>query len=387
MIGFQTVTAVTIAGAFATGMGLALLGSVKLFLAKRLEIGEARVGGLLSALNLALIPMMLVSGLLIDGLGVKGVVLAGSLLTGGAVFGLALSRSYTGALGAILLAGTGIACLSSGSSVLMPKAFFPGNPSAAVNLGNVFFGLGALVTPLLADLIIRTLGYRRAMGLLAAACLLPALCAALTGRGAFDVPGQQGDLWAVLRNPILWLAGLAFLLYGPLEGSLGTWATTYLTDLGIRERRAAWLLSGFWLTFLAARLVTALLQEHGLLPKDSEPWLLVGLALASAVVLGNMAGTHQPGSGALGLLLVGVFFGPIFPTLVGILFKHFPPHAHGTAFGAMFAIGATGSLFLPPLIGAYARRTSVRRAMRIPVVVALALGAVTLFLGLARSLY
>ncbi|MCI0459460.1 MAG: MFS transporter [Gemmataceae bacterium] len=387
MNGFESVAPVTIASAFAVGMVLALLGSIKLALVKRLALNEVRVGGLLSALSLALIPMMLISGILVDHLGVRGVLLVGSLVTALALFGLAMSQTYTNALGAILLAGAGLASLSSGGSVLMPVAFFPDNPSASANLGNVFFGLGALVTPKLADLLIHGLGFRRALSFLAIVSLAPALLASLTARGVFPPPAQPGDLLAVLSNPILWLTGLAFFLYMPLEGSIGTWATTYLTELGVRETRAAWLLSGFWLTFLAARLITAVFQSQGVLSPSSDPWLLVLLALASAICLGNMAGGHQQSTAMGGLLLVGALFGPVFPTLVGILFGHTAEQDRGTAYGAMFAIGASGGLLLPPLIGSYARRTSVRHAMRIPVVVALALAGVMMFLALSLRMF
>jgi sugar phosphate permease len=65
---------------------------------------------------------------------------------------------------------------------------------------------------------------------------------------------------------------------------------------------------------------------------------------------------------------------------------HFP-QARGTAYGAMFAIGAVGNLILPPLFGVYARRTTVQRAMVIPMVVALLLALVTLFFGLCLPLF
>jgi fucose permease len=386
MSGFQTVTAVTISGAFVFGMLLVLLQSLRAVLAKRFDLSGPRVDWLLSALNLSLIPMMLLSGILSDKLGVQSVLLVGSLVTAVAVFLLALSGTGLKALGAILLAGAGGASLSTGSSVLMSKAFFPDNEPASQNLGNVFFALGALVTPAFVATLLQRLDYRRALGGVALLCLLPALLAALTEPSAFRIDGGPADLGAVLRSPILWLAGLAFLLYAPLEGSLGTWATQYLTDRGFRERRAAWLLSGFWLMFLAGRLVTALLQENGTLPKNAAAaGLMVVLALASAVFLGNMAGARTRFSGALGLLLVGAFFGPIFPTLVGMLFVRFP-HERGTAFGAMFAIGAVGNLVLPPLIGAHARRVTIQRAMTIPMVMALLLALATLVFGLCLPL-
>jgi fucose permease len=380
----QPVTVLTISGAWIVGMVLALLGSLKLALAKRLALSEDRVGGLLSALNLALIPMMLVSGILIDELGVRSVLVVGSLVTAVAVFVLAVSETYLHALGAALLAGAGAACLSTASTVLMAKAFFPGYAVASQNMGNVFFGLGALITPVLSEWLIRRMEFRRAVGILAILCLAPAVMTAWTAGEALEIPRQRGDLWPVLSHPFLWLAGLVFFLYGPMEASLGTWATTYLTDLGVRERRAAWLLSGFWLTFLAARLSTALLQEHHILRQGaSEPWLLVGLALAAGVFLGNMAGARTGFSAATDLLFVGLFFGPIFPTLVGILLEY-PEfkQKQGTAFGAMFAIGATSNLIVPPLIGMYARRANVQHAIRIPAVLALVLAVASLVLGL-----
>ncbi|HLJ97190.1 MAG TPA: MFS transporter [Gemmataceae bacterium] len=387
MLGFQSITAVTISGAFVFGMLLVLLESLRTMLAKRLNLSETRLDWLVAALNLTLIPMMPISGILCDDLGVKGVFLVGSLTTVLAVFALAMSTTTVRTVGAILLAGVGGACLSTASSVLMSKAFFPDNEPASQNLGNVFFGLGALVTPGLIITLFRRLDYRRAVGVVALLCLLPAFFAAFTEQSEFETIGGAAEWTAMLRNPIIWLAGLVFLLYGPLEGMLSSWATQYLTDRGFRARAAVWFLSGFWFMFLAARLVTALLQEQGDLPKNySGAWLNVGLALAAAVFLGNMAGARTGTSGAVGLLLVGAVLGPIFPTLVGMLFVHFP-HARGTAFGSMFAIGAVGNLVLPPLIGSYARRRTVQRALVIAMVIALLLALVALIFCLCLPLF
>jgi len=162
MSGLQAVTAVTISGAFVIGIVLALLGSIKLSLARQLQVGEGRIGGLLSALNLALIPMMLLTGLLIDRLGVRVVLILGALITAFAIFCLSLGPTYRRAFFALLLAGLGLAAMSTSVVVLMPIAFFQhADASAGLNLGHVFIALGALLTPLLADLFLRTLEYRR----------------------------------------------------------------------------------------------------------------------------------------------------------------------------------------------------------------------------------
>src|SRR2546421_6262162 len=143
----QAVTAVTISGAMVFGMVLALLGSLKLALAKRLDVGETRVGGLLAALNLSLIPMMLFSGVFLDEWGARPVLIAGSLVLALAVISLGARPTYTRAFVAVLFAGLGAAMVSTASLVLMPRAFFPTEPAASLNLGNVFFALGALITP------------------------------------------------------------------------------------------------------------------------------------------------------------------------------------------------------------------------------------------------
>src|SRR4051794_15208493 len=96
MDGLQAVTAVTISGACAIGMVLALLGSVKLTLARQLKVGEGRIGGLLAALNLALIPMMLLTGFLIDRFGVAWVLGIGAMVMAGAIFTLSMSLTYRG---------------------------------------------------------------------------------------------------------------------------------------------------------------------------------------------------------------------------------------------------------------------------------------------------
>src|SRR5262245_50870865 len=99
----QAVTTVCVSGALVFGLVLALLGSIKMSLAKRFDLSERRVGALLSALNLTLIPMVLLSGLLIDRVGVRAVLLGGSLLTALAIFSMSRSPSYNRALTAVLL--------------------------------------------------------------------------------------------------------------------------------------------------------------------------------------------------------------------------------------------------------------------------------------------
>ena len=222
----------------------------------------------------------------------------------------------------------------------MPRAFFgmDQTPAASLNLGCVFIALGALVTPVLSDVLVGLLEFRRAAIVLAALCLAPALAAALTPTEQLHVGVPAPDLLALMSDGNLWLVGLVFFFYAPLEGSVSVWATTYLTDLGMRERGAAWVLSAFWGAFLASRLLTALLLHWAAAPWLA-PWLLIVVGALAAAVVGNMIGTGHQASARLSLVLLGFVLGPIFPTLVGVAFR-LAPAAPGTAYGAVFALGS-----------------------------------------------
>jgi fucose permease len=377
---WQALAPVTVAAAFVFGMLLSLFGGMRLPLARQLGVDERRVGGLVALFALALIPLVVVSGLLIEPLGWRVILAVGSVLAATGLACLALSTGYTHAVASVLLIGAGAACLNTTSAVLMPAAFFSDSRAAALNLGTVFICLGALMTPAVADLLGRVLGFRGMLGALAAICVVPALFALGQG-GATAMPsGEAGSLAAVVANPTLWLAAVVFFLYSPIEGALGTWASTYLTELGYRERRATMWLSGFWLAFLGARLVAAWLQQKWFRTATADAWLILGLTLTAAVALGNLVGTNKGATGRRVLLLLGAALGPIFPTLVGFLFEHVAPGEYGAAYGIMYALGATGNVLLPPVLGAYAKRRTMRQAMRLPTVVALLLAAVALVL-------
>jgi fucose permease len=253
-------------------------------------------------------------------------------------------------------------------------------------MGNVFFALGALVTPALTDVLLRAAGFRRTLGLLALACLTPAVLIALTRQlglePAASGEAQRPEVLSLLLEPRLWLAGLVFFLYAPLEGCLHTWGTTYLQNMGHPERRVRRMVFGFWWCFLAGRVVAAFLQ-HWRFPPEGWPWVVV-LALCVTVMLANLVGTVRRSSAAWGLLFVGFFLGPIFPTMVGSLFAHYGANP-GTAFGVMFAIGSAGSLFLAPLIGARIHRKNAQTALRIPLALAMLLLIMSLFFGLTIS--
>ena len=175
----------------------------------------------------------------------------------------------------------------------------------------------------------------------------------------------------------LLLAGLVFFFYAPLEGSISVWATTYLTDIGHGERSATWVLSGFWAALFGSRLFLAFLPFH----ERWYPWLIVIPALLTVVTLGNLAGTAERAAPRGGLLLLGFLLGPIFPTLLAVMWNAFG-HELGLAYGCIFAMGSLGGLILAPLVGARTSSGKTIAPFRVPMALALALTAAGLVFGL-----
>jgi len=81
------------------------------------------------------------------------------------------------------------------------------------------------------------------------------------------------------------------------------------------------------------------------------------VSLLAAVVIGNLAGASYRGRPRAGLILLGILLGPVFPTLLAIIFRHVAPAEQGLAYGVVFAAGSLGSLLLSPLLALRARQS------------------------------
>ena len=377
-------TLTAIAGLLACGMGVALLGSVKLPLARRLAIDEARVGGMVSMFPLAMIPVILAMGFLTDLVGQQQVLIGGILVMAAALVVLATAGRYSVALVAVLLLSAGWSAQINVLNVIMPAAFAATDaPGYAANLGNFFFGLGAFLTPVFVAFLLEKTGFSRSLLLLAIAVLATALLGGLARFTVPEPPGVDADVpgfVSVLADPMIWILGLSLFFYGPLEASVAAWSTTIMTEKGITEKTAGWLLSGFWLAFMASRLATALgVAVFGLTTGWETPWIII-LSVAAVVVLAAMVKSRSASVGVATVVLAGLVFGPIFPTVMGVLLGHFDPVVQGRAVGLFFAIGGIGWTGIPMLIGAYAKKSSVQQAFLVAVGAAVGLTVIALVL-------
>jgi hypothetical protein len=384
-------TVLTVTSALLVGLVLALLGNLKLALARRPEQTHGSIRRYLTLLNFLLIPLLLMAGILVDLAGVRAMLVTGSVLLALAFVSLSAPTTFGRTVFATLVAALGASILWVATIVLLPSGLFgPRELTASCQVGFVLVALGALLTPPLFDLLLHAIGLRRTMALLALLLLMPAFLAGVPRADEFPIGSSRSLLFEPVADPAVWMAAVVFFVYAPLEAFVSVWTTTYLTTLAM-QRKQSWWLAGFWTSLMLSRILFGYLQhviqQFTSLGSSQEGWFLVLSAALAAVVLGNMAGTVHPEKAFWGLILLGFALGPLFPILVGLLFQiKGVEAAPGTTFGLLHAAGSIGSLLLSPLVNLSASARKIQTALRIPLFIALLLTAVTVLSALVTSM-
>lgn len=364
MVGHGRITtrrlmAVACAGLLTFGSLLAFLGATLPELRARLGFDMARSGTLFSFLFLPQIPMSFVAGPLIDRFGKKPILVLGSLTAAAALLGIGLASSYKVLAALVCFLGLGASFVNSSSNTLVPD-LYPENPSSAMNLGNVFFSLGAVFFPLVVTLFSARLGLTLTMGLIALFVALPGVLALLqTFPPALAGPGfKWDDVRKATLDPSILSLAVVLLFYSALETSTGGWLRIYAEQaFGASARVSGLILTAFFGSMMVGRLAASFIAK-----KLRGSWLVMGSAVGAllGLVLLSLAPDIRVATG--GAVICGLFYGPIFPTTAGTASTYFP-RIFGTVFGILMVVAFTGSMALPLAIGYIAKDTTVRNGI------------------------
>lgn len=376
------------------------------------EENQLRVG---RWMYLAMAPTLLLSGWMIDHWGGKPILFAGLLLAAAGFSTLGANRSPRTTFIPLLMLGMAAGWVMLGATVFMAHVFFPtaipvigtsaigqlvanighgplvqgyvlakapgfrpviDTPTAALNFGYVFVALGTLLAPIVLNYLCKRRTFRQTMFYLGLACLAPAALVGVTSSVFFPRLHAEARFDVLFSNPRLWMAVAIMVLYLPLERSLATWATRYLTEMHYDEDRIPRWLTGFWVVFVLSRLAAVFLIQP-----TWEMWWVFVLVLAAASTLGNLLGYYRSARGARGILVIGGCFGPILPTVLSVLLVGFSD-APATVMGIVLGLGFLSNAIFQPALVAFARSHTVQATVRIPMIAALLLAVPTLMLTL-----
>lgn len=382
--------AIALLAVFTLAICFILIGSISEEIKTVLGINNSQVGGLASTMFLTSLAVQLFIGVLLDKLGHKVLAIAGFFATSGAIFLLAFATSYPTALAACVLLGIGAMCVNTVGNTLIPIVLFEGkDPARASNFGNGFVGLAFVLTPLALGGLMQSarVGYGTALSSVAVLVLLFGLLACVPRFPKVSTGYKLSQAVALLREPPVWIAGLALLCYIALESTFSTWVKPFMTELrgGQQEPQAIlhanWVLSGFGLAVALGRFATSALKNLSAIGGR----LIASLCVVAILAIGVMVTTRSAGWATAAILLVGLALAPMFPTIIGVTFAQYEPRLYGSIFGIVFAVGLLGPTVVLKLIGSLSVGASVQRSLGLAGVMAAVLLVLSLFLQRKRK--
>jgi fucose permease len=225
-----------------------------------------------------------------------------------------------------------------------------------LNLLHAYYGVGALAGPVLGAAMFATGLSWGAVYLAYAAIGVPLTIGFLLryphALPADDEPATGKAFAAALRHPAVLLSALFLTVYVGAEIGLGKWLYSLLTDYrGQGPLLAGWVVSAFWLGFTLGRFVlSALAERYGVGPVE----LCWGCLVATMVA--GLAVWLVPGvvPAIIGLVVLGIALGPIYPLTVAVLPKLTPSHLVPTAIGILVGVSIVGGALFPWLEGVLA---------------------------------
>lgn len=165
-------------------------------------------------------------------------------------------------------------------------------------------------------------------------------------------------LAAAARSPILLLFGACMVAYQMVEQGVGSWLPTYNHQVLGMPAQTSVQVAGLF----AASLAIGRFAAGALLRKT--PWITVlAIGTLAAIVLiisaqvvaargvGPISGWRDIGAGALLIPCIGLFIGPLYPTLVSIVLTAAPARLHDATSSFIWLFTALGGTFGSFLVG------------------------------------
>ncbi|KAF2745526.1 MFS general substrate transporter [Sporormia fimetaria CBS 119925] len=247
------------------------------------------------------------------------------------------------------------------------------NPNEVLGFLHAFYGLGAVLSPLIATTMI-TKGDRLPWYTFYYVMIGMAALESITSITAFW--GATGAVFrannprttdtkdnrmkeALIRKPyarISWICAFFLLGYVGVEVALGGWIVKFMLEIRDGGDFASGMTAtGFWMGLTVGRIVLGFVT-----PKLGETLAIsIYLPLTMALELVFWL-VPQFYVSAVAVSLQGFFLGPLFPAAIVAATKLLPRHLHISAIGFAAAFGGSGGAIFPFVVGAIAQAKGVQ---------------------------
>lgn len=370
---------VALMAVFGLAICFVIVGAISEEYKAALGLTNADLGNLAFTIFLTSAIVQLVIGPLVDKFGYKPLAIVGFFVAAVSMVLLRLAPSGSVAIFACVLVGIGAMCLNTVGNTLIPVVLFNGkDPARASNFGNAFFGLGLVVTPLLFSIV----PWQTGLYLLAALLILGLVVALTTAFPSVSTGYEFSMAFKVLGKSAVLIGALALFCYISLESSMNTWSKPYMTEMfggaanPSAAQNAGFVLSLFGVAMMVGRFLTSAIKNLTAIGVR----LIGGAALIAVAAILVMILTTSSAVATAAVMLAGLVFAPIFPTIIGVTFAKFEPRLYGSIFGIMFSVGLLGGTFVPQFVGKLSAGGTIQQSLLIVLAMAVILVVISPFL-------
>jgi fucose permease len=313
----------------------------------------ATAGSIVSSFN---------GGLVASAIGVGRLLVIGSLTTALGLLGSGMAPTWWALVLSGLLSGLGGGTIHTGLN-----AHFTANRSVgAMNWLHACFGIGATLGPLMMTALLKAgASWRWAYGVAGAWMSLLGICFALTlkrWRGSAE-KAADAERWNAgdksrldtLQLPIVWLSLLLFCTYVGVESTAGQWVYPLFTEVrSVTEETAGLWMSVYWGGLAGGRLLLGSVADRmGVVS-------LLRLCMLCVIVGVALLWWHATDVlSFLGLALMGLAEGPVFPSLMSDTRRRVSTSHVDNTIGFQVAAASLGGAALPSLAGVLAESVTL----------------------------
>ncbi|WP_414830994.1 MFS transporter [Alteromonas sp. H39] len=306
-------------------------------------------------------------GFLADKLGRKPTIIIGLAVFGIACYSFMVANDFIFIVSLMTLSGIAVGIFKTGALALIGDiSTSTRQHTSTMNGAEAFFGVGAIIGPLLvAYLIHQGVAWQWLYVIAGGVCTLLIVVALLvrypsyvrTHRSEAEQVSVKQSL-ALVKNPYAFGFSMGAFLYVAAESAIYVWMPSYLVcdamsvkatyecySDGMARTLAIYSVTAFFVLRAAGRFVGIWMMSH-------FNWALVLMVFSGAIVLCFGLGLAGGKQVALYLFpLSGIFMSVIYPTFNSKGISCFPKHQHGSVAGVILFFTAAGAAAGPFIMG------------------------------------
>jgi fucose permease len=333
------------------GIVMISLGSILPEITEKFQLNETRTGNLITLLPGGILLGSLIFGPLVDWLSHKKILIAGSVFTAVGLEGIAFSEMLSLMHISVFCIGLGGGILNGVTNAIVSE-ISDEEHSANLSLLGVFFGVGALGTPVLLGLYQGIYSFESILAIMGALISIPIVLFIFIRFPKTNqiqgFPVREG--LKMIKDPLLLLFGFMLFFQSGFEGLLNNWTTTYLEGIkNLSPANALFTLS----SFVAALTVTRIILGK-ILRIFSPLKIMVGGFIIGFIGCIFLLYGQSFYSLITGLIAIGIGLSSGFPIIMGYVGQTYT-HLSGTAFSIVITIALIGNVLANYSMGLISR--------------------------------